>query len=110
MAISDSASGYYRPDGIDVPGALRYSLQSTHSLRGYQDAQPITNAELLELDVDVLIPSALGGVITAENAGRIKAPIIVEGSQLRRRSPRPTTSSPRPARRWCPTSWPTPAA
>ena len=42
--------------------------------------RPITNAELLELDVDVLIPAAIGGVITAENAPRIKAPIIVEAA------------------------------
>ena len=44
------------------------------------DAEIITNAELLELDVDVLIPAAIGGVITAENAPRMKAPIIIEAA------------------------------
>jgi glutamate dehydrogenase (NAD(P)+) len=63
-----------------VPGAIRYSLQNNLLLRGYRDANVITNAELLELDAAVLIPAAIGGVITGENAGRIKAPIIVEAA------------------------------
>jgi len=80
LAVSDSTRGYYRQEGIDVPGALRYALQSGHALRDYPDADIITNAELLELDVDVLIPAAIGGVITAENAPRVKAPIIIEAA------------------------------
>ncbi len=80
VAISDSTGAYYRQEGIDVPAALRFSLQNGNLLRDYPDAAPITNAELLELAVDVLIPAAIGGVITAENAPRIKAPIIVEGA------------------------------
>ena len=80
VAISDASGGYYRADGIDVPGALHYAIEHDRLLRGYPDAEPITNEELLELDVDVLIPAALGGVITAENAARIKAPIIVEAA------------------------------
>ena len=46
----------------------------------FAGAEPISNAELLELDVDVLIPAALGGVITQENAPRVKARIIIEGA------------------------------
>jgi len=80
VAISDSSGAYYRQEGIDVPGALRYSMQNGHLLRGYPDADIITNAELLELEVDVLVPAAIGDVITAENAPRIKAPIIVEAA------------------------------
>jgi glutamate dehydrogenase (NAD(P)+) len=80
VAISDSSGAYYRREGIDVPGALRYSMQNGHLLRGYPDADIITNAELLELEVDVLVPAAIGDVITAENAPRIKAPIIVEAA------------------------------
>ena len=80
VAISDSTGAYYRQEGIDVPEALRYSMHNGHLLRGYPDADMITNAALLELDVDVLIPAAIGGVITAENAPRIKAPIIVEAA------------------------------
>jgi glutamate dehydrogenase (NAD(P)+) len=80
VAISDSTGAHYRQEGIDVPGALRYALQNNLLLRGYPDADIITNAELLELDVEALVPAAIGGVITAENAPRIKAPIIVEAA------------------------------
>src|SRR3990170_3974136 len=80
VAISDSTGAYYRKEGIDVPGALHYSLQNNLLLRGYPDADVITNAELLECDVDALIPAAVGGVITAENAPRIKAPVIIEAA------------------------------
>jgi glutamate dehydrogenase (NAD(P)+) len=80
VAISDSTGAYYRKEGIDVPAALRHSLQNGHLLRNYPNADIITNAELLELDVDVLIPAAIGGVITAKNAPRIEAPIIVEAA------------------------------
>jgi glutamate dehydrogenase (NAD(P)+) len=80
VAISDVSGAYYRPDGIDVPKALRYALEHDRLLRGFADADQITNVELLELDVDVLIPAALGGVITAENAPRVKARIIIEGA------------------------------
>jgi glutamate dehydrogenase (NAD(P)+) len=80
VAISDSTGAYYRQDGIDVPGALRYAMSNHHLLKNYADADIITNAELLELDVDVLIPAAVGGVITAENAAKIKAPMIIEAA------------------------------
>jgi glutamate dehydrogenase (NAD(P)+) len=80
VAISDSVTGYYRAEGIDVLGALRYVNEHNGLLHGYSGADRITNAELLALDVDVLIPAAIGGVITAENAGLIKAPIIVEAA------------------------------
>jgi len=80
LAISDATGAYYRQEGIDVPGAIRYSLQHDHLLSGYPDAELITNAALLESDVDVLVPAAIGGVISAENAPRIKAPIIVEAA------------------------------
>jgi glutamate dehydrogenase (NAD(P)+) len=49
-------------------------------LRGFPDADQISNEELLALDVDVLIPAALGGVITSANAGSVRAPVIVEGA------------------------------
>jgi glutamate dehydrogenase (NAD(P)+) len=80
VAIGDSTGGYYRASGLDVPNALHYSIEHQRLLRGYPEADKISNEELLELDVDVLIPAALGGVITKVNAGRVKAPIIVEGA------------------------------
>jgi glutamate dehydrogenase (NAD(P)+) len=80
VAISDAACGYFRRDGIDVPSALRHAIEHNRSICGFREAEQITNAQLLELDVDVLIPAAIGGVITAENAPRIKAPIIIEAA------------------------------
>jgi glutamate dehydrogenase (NAD(P)+) len=80
VAISDTTGGYYRADGLDIPKALHYVIEHQRLLHGYPDADRITNDELLEMEVDVLIPAAIGGVITAENAGRIKAPVIVEGA------------------------------
>lgn len=80
VAIGDQTGGYYRRHGIDVPHALRYALEHDKLLEGYPDADKISNEELLEMDVDVLIPAAIGGVITGGNAARIKAPIIVEAA------------------------------
>jgi glutamate dehydrogenase (NAD(P)+) len=80
VAISDHTGGYYNPSGLDVPAMLRYSLQNKGVLQGYTAAERISNAQLLELDVDLLIPAALGGVITKENAGRIQAPLIIEAA------------------------------
>ncbi|MEX0585375.1 MAG: Glu/Leu/Phe/Val dehydrogenase dimerization domain-containing protein, partial [Pirellulales bacterium] len=80
VAISDVSGGYYRPTGIDVPGALHYALEHSGSLEGYRDAEKITNADLLELDVELLIPAALGNVLTAENAPRVRAGIIIDAA------------------------------
>lgn len=80
VAVSDVTGGYYKPGGLDVLSAIKYANRNKGSLVGYPDAERITNAELLELGVVVLIPAALGGVITGENAPRIKAPIIIEAA------------------------------
>ncbi len=80
VAVSDVSGGYYRAAGLDLPGLLRYALQNRGALTGYKDAEHITNEQLLELEVDVLIPAALGNVLTKENADRIKAPIIIEAA------------------------------
>ncbi|MFO0788312.1 MAG: Glu/Leu/Phe/Val dehydrogenase dimerization domain-containing protein [Pirellulales bacterium] len=80
VAISDASGGYYRKDGIDVPKALRHALDHDRMLRGFAEAEPISNEQVLELDVDVLIPAAVGGVITAANAAKVRAPIIVEAA------------------------------
>ena len=80
VAASDVSGGYYRPDGLDIPQMLRYALDHRGSLAGYSEAQKISNEDLLELDVDLLVPAALGDVITKENAGRIKANLIIEAA------------------------------
>jgi glutamate dehydrogenase (NAD(P)+) len=80
VAISDISGGYYRPDGVDVLGAIRHANQNKNSLEGYKEAERITNEELLELEVDILIPAALGGVINDTNGAKIRAPIIIEAA------------------------------
>lgn len=79
VAVSDVTGGYYRADGLDIPDALRFALQNG-SLHGYQGAERITNAELLALDVEILVPAALGGVITADNADAVRAKIVIEAA------------------------------
>ncbi|MBI3837195.1 MAG: glutamate dehydrogenase [Planctomycetia bacterium] len=80
VAVSDISGGYYRPDGVDVSKMLQYTREHQFSLHGYTEAERISNEDLLELDVELLIPAALGGVITAENASRVKAPLIIEAA------------------------------
>ncbi|HET8652803.1 MAG TPA: Glu/Leu/Phe/Val dehydrogenase [Gaiellaceae bacterium] len=79
VALSDSRGGVYNPDGIDVELAIAHK-QETGSLEGLKDADSITNEELLTVDCDVLAPCALEQVITADNADKIKAKVIVEGA------------------------------
>ena len=78
-AISDSTTALYNPKGIDVPPPSRTSA-STAPSPACEDAEAITNDELLLLDVDVLAPCALEQVITERNADRVKASIICEGA------------------------------
>jgi len=80
VAVSDVSGGYYKPTGLDIPAMLRHAIDNKRSLAGYRDAEPITNEALLELDVEVLIPAALGGVLTEVNAHKVKAPIIIEAA------------------------------
>ncbi len=77
VAISDSRTGIYNPNGIDVQKAIEYKKKNK-SLIGFKGGQEITNEELLLLDVDVLAPSAIENVITKNNANEIKARIILE--------------------------------
>lgn len=79
VAISDVTGGYYNPEGIDVEAAIAYRDNNGGTLEGF-NAQKISNEELLELDVTVLVPAAMENQITAENADRIKAKLIVEGA------------------------------
>jgi glutamate dehydrogenase (NAD(P)+) len=80
VAISDVSGAYYRKEGLDILGAIRYVNQNERSLEGYEHAEKISNEDLLALDVEVLVPAALGGVITQENVARVKAPIIIEAA------------------------------
>src|SRR4029079_2186209 len=79
VAVSDVKGGVHNPDGID-PFKLFASMGPKDSVQEHCQGQRISNEELLTLDCDVLIPAALGGVITEVNANKIKAKIIVEGA------------------------------
>ncbi|XCP86926.1 Glu/Leu/Phe/Val dehydrogenase [Roseburia hominis] len=83
VAVSDVSGGIYRADGLDIPAILAYlSKDRKNLLSGYEEEgiTRISNAELLELDVKVLIPAALENQINAANAENIKADIIVEAA------------------------------
>jgi glutamate dehydrogenase (NADP+) len=86
VAVSDSKRGIYAEDGFDIESLYQHK-QDTRKLEGVYcegsvcemiDSKAITNAELLELDVDLLIPAALEGVIGGENAKKIRAKWIAE--------------------------------
>jgi glutamate dehydrogenase (NAD(P)+) len=79
VAISDLSGGYYRAEGIDIHEALRHTLKHG-SLKGFTEADSISNQQLLELDVEMLVPAALGNVINLENVDRIRAQYIIEGA------------------------------
>lgn len=79
VAISDVSGGYYDPNGIDIDAAIEYRSNNKGTLDGFK-ADKITNEELLELNVDVLVPAAMEDQITKHNADAIKAKLIVEGA------------------------------
>lgn len=81
VAVSDVSGGVYRSTGLDVPAMVDH-VEAGRLLAEYdgEDADVITNEELLECDCTVLVPAALGEVIHRENADRIRAQIIVEGA------------------------------
>lgn len=79
VAISDKTGGYHNPKGIDIDAALAHVRKTKH-LEGFAGATPITNEELLTMEVDVLLPAALENVITSKNAAKIRAKIICEGA------------------------------
>ncbi len=86
VAVSDSGGAIYHPDGLDIAAVIEAKtagrsmeeIYCHHSVSENQDAQQITNAELLTLDVDLLIPAALEDVITEDNAGEVRADVILE--------------------------------
>ena len=79
VAVSDKDGGLYNPAGINIRDLLEYK-RVQRSLQGFPAADPITNAELLELPTDILFPAALENQITADNAARIQARIVGEGA------------------------------
>jgi len=79
IGVSDSRGAIFDPDGLN-PGKVFSHKLETGSVEGFQGSEKLTNEELLELECDFLVPSALGNQITMKNAGNVKAKVIVEGA------------------------------
>jgi glutamate dehydrogenase (NAD(P)+) len=79
VAVSDKDGGIFNPQGLDIPAILQFSRDHP-TVRDFPGGEPITNENLLTLAVDVLIPAALGGVLTKDNAKDVRARHIVEAA------------------------------
>jgi len=79
IAVSDTQGGVYSPKGLD-PGLLFTQKKETGSVVGFKDAETITNAELLGLPCDILVPAALEQQLVKANSGSVKAKLIIEGA------------------------------
>jgi glutamate dehydrogenase (NAD(P)+) len=79
VAVSDVYGGIYNENGLDMRLLTRH-VAETGSVTGFPQAQSLTNAELLELPVDVLIPAALEGQLTKQNADRVRAKVVAEAA------------------------------
>jgi glutamate dehydrogenase (NAD(P)+) len=79
VGISDVTGAFYNNEGINVEAAIAHAMKN-RNLEGFKGGDRISNAELLTSDCDVLVPAALEKVFTAENAPKVKAKLIVEGS------------------------------
>ncbi len=81
IGVSDISGGYYDKNGLNIREMIDYvDKHPKKTLEGYRGPDKVTNSELLELPCDVLIPAALEGQLSAENAPRVKAKLIVEGA------------------------------
>jgi glutamate dehydrogenase (NAD(P)+) len=80
VAVSDVKGGAYNAMGLNPAAMLRSVRQGLDSIAGYPGTDEITNEELIELEVDVLVPAALEGVIHDGNADKVRARFIVEGA------------------------------
>ena len=79
VAVSDSKGGAYKKNGVWFNEVSAYK-KKTGNIVNMPESEPITNEELLELDVDILVPAALEDVITEKNASKIRAKLVAEGA------------------------------
>ena len=79
VAVSDSTGGIHRPDGLDVDRVIAWK-QEHGTVQGFPGANDVTNADVLEVDCDILIPAALENQITSRNARNISAKVIAEAA------------------------------
>ena len=80
VAVSDVAGGVLNTRGLDPAALIAHLRSGAPTVVGYPGTDAITNSELLELDVEVLVPAALEGVIHDGNAARVRARLVVEGA------------------------------
>ncbi|MCY4523841.1 MAG: glutamate dehydrogenase, partial [Halobacteriovoraceae bacterium] len=79
IAVSDVSGAIYDKNGIDLPSVIKWTRER-RPFANYARANHITNEELFALNVDILIPAAIDGVITKKNADKVQAKIIAEGA------------------------------
>jgi glutamate dehydrogenase (NAD(P)+) len=79
IAVSDVHGGVYRETGLEIPKLLEHQRR-TKMVHGFPDASPVTNAELLTLPCDILVPAAMERQITAANAAKVHCRILAEGA------------------------------
>jgi glutamate dehydrogenase (NAD(P)+) len=79
VAVSDSTGGIHDPRGLDIAKVISWK-QEHGTVQGFPGAADISNAEVLEVECDILIPAALENQITSRNAGRIKARVVAEAA------------------------------
>jgi glutamate dehydrogenase/leucine dehydrogenase len=79
VAVSDSTGGIHKPEGLDVGRVVQWKKEHG-TVQGFPGAQDVSNADILEVDCEILIPAALENQITSRNAGRIKAKLIAEAA------------------------------
>jgi glutamate dehydrogenase (NAD(P)+) len=79
VAITDWKGGVYNAKGLDI-AKLEEHVRRRKTVEGFEGGEPLTNAQLFELEVDVLIPAALENQITMDNAPKIRAKVVVEGA------------------------------
>lgn len=79
VAVTDQFGGAYAKDGLNIPELQKYSADNG-SVQGFPGSESIDNDELLVCDVDVLIPAAIGGVLTEDVAKEVKAKYIIEAA------------------------------
>ncbi|MFK7987815.1 MAG: Glu/Leu/Phe/Val dehydrogenase [Sandaracinaceae bacterium] len=80
VGIADISGDYYNPEGIDLAAAMAHTATHNGTLEGFTGGNKLSGESILTQACDILVPAALGGVITKELATEVKAKIIVEGA------------------------------
>lgn len=78
--VSDISGGYWNDNGLDIQQLMEYRESNGGTLEGYENAEHISNEELISAEVDMLIPAAMEDAIDSRNADQIRAKLILEGA------------------------------